>query len=112
MVCALRSDAIMRFASLGLVLVVLAGCLESAGSEQSGDDLTSVGGNEYVIDFDAFVDVTPGASDDIVKDAIHRQLKSALGALREKGIGVADRDAIRNLTNPTLTRTPFSVVRS
>ncbi len=102
----------MRIALLGLVLMVSAGCLELAGSEQSGNDLTSVGGNEYVIDFDAFVDVTPGASDDVVKAAIHRQLKSALGALREKGIGVADRDAIRNLANPALIRARFSVVRT
>ncbi|HTL35122.1 MAG TPA: hypothetical protein VL326_18465, partial [Kofleriaceae bacterium] len=43
-------------------------------------------------------------------DQIHRQLKSALGALREKGIGVSDRDAIRNLANPTLVRATFDVV--
>jgi hypothetical protein len=89
----------------------LAGCLDLAGSSSTGDDLTSVGGNEYVIDFDAFVDVAPGASDDVVKGAIHRQLKSALGALREQGIGVADRDAVRNLANPTLVRTRLAVVR-
>src|SRR6185369_11565620 len=68
------------------------------------------GGNEYVIDFDAYVDVPVGATDDAVKDQIHRQLKSALGALREQGIGVADRDAIRNLANPTLVRSTFDVV--
>lgn len=102
----------MRFASLSLVPLVLGGCLDFAGSDASDNDLTSVGGNEYVIDFDGFVDVTPGASDDVVKDAIHRQLKSALGALREQGIGVSDRDAIRNLANPTLVRSHFDVVRT
>ncbi|HEY5951623.1 MAG TPA: hypothetical protein VIV40_39285, partial [Kofleriaceae bacterium] len=102
----------MRIASLGLIPLVLAGCLDVAGSGSTDDDLTSVGGNEYVIDFDGFVDVAPGASDDVVKGEIHRQLKSALGALREQGIGVSDRDAIRNLENPTLVRSHFSVVRT
>lgn len=101
----------MRIASLTLLPVVLAGCLDVASSGSTDTDLTSVGGHEFVIDFDAFVDVAPGASDDVVKGAIHRQLKSALGALREQGIGVADRDAIRNLANPTLVRTHLTVVR-
>ena len=101
----------MRIASLGLLSVALAGCLDLAGSGSTGTDLTSVGGDEFVIDFDAFVDVAPGASDDAVKGAIHLQLKSALGALREQGIGVADRDAIRNLAHPDLVRTRLAVVR-
>lgn len=101
----------MKIAWLGLVAV--AGCVDFSGSTTSdGDDLTSNGGIENVIEFDAFVDVAPGASDDVVKGAIHRQLKSALGALREQGIGVADRDAVRNLANPTLVRTPFQILRS
>jgi hypothetical protein len=102
----------VRIASLGLIPLVLAGCLDFAGSSSTDDDLTSVGGNEFVIDWDGFVDVAPGANDDVVKGEIHRQLKSALGALREQGIGVADRDAIRNLANPMLVRTRFSVVRT
>ncbi len=102
----------MRFASLCLLPFVLAGCLDLAGSGSTDDDLTSVGGREFVIDWDGFVDVAPGASDDVVKGQIHRQLKSALGALREQGIGVADRDGIRNLANPALTRARFSVVRA
>lgn len=97
---------------LALLALLLAGCLDLAGSSSTDDELTSVGGNEFVIDFDAYVDVAPGASDDVVKGALHRQLKSALGALREQGIGVADRDAIRNLANPTLTRSRVEVVRA
>lgn len=96
----------MRFASLSLL--IFSACLVETDSTPT--DLTSVGGNEHVIDFDGFVDVQPGASDDVVKGVIHRQLKSALGALREQGIGVADRDAQRNLANPTLVRTPFAVM--
>jgi len=102
----------VRIASLSLLLIIVfAGCLDFAGSDATNDDLTSVGGNEFVIDWDGFVDVAPNASDDVVKGQIHRQLKSALGALREQGIGVSDRDGIRNLANPTLVRTHFSVVR-
>jgi len=99
----------VRLASLSLV-PLFAGCL-SFGAD-SGNDLTSVGGDEHIIDFDAYVDVAPDASDDVVKGEIHRQLKSALGALREQGIGVADRDAIRNLENPTLVRTRFAVMHT
>jgi hypothetical protein len=73
------------------------------------DDLTSVDGVEHVIDFDAFVDVAPGASDDAAKEAIHKQLKSALGALREQGIGIADRDAIRNLATIQLQRARMQI---
>jgi hypothetical protein len=98
----------LALASLGL-LPLFAACLDTSGSASEDTDLTSVAGDEYVIDYDAFVDVPVGASDDVVKSTIHRQLKSALGALREQGIGVADRDAIRNLENPTLVRQRVTV---
>ena len=74
------------------------------------DDLTSVEGVEHTIAFDGHVDVPAGAGDDVARAAIHRQLKSALGALRERGIGVADRDAQRNLAAATLPRIPLAVV--
>jgi hypothetical protein len=74
-----------------LILASLLAACTDPGTGAGSDDLTSVDGVEHTIDFDAFVDVPVGASDDAVKDAIHRELKSALGAMREKGIGVADR---------------------
>lgn len=90
-----------------------AGCIDfTQTATGDGDDLTSNQGVENVIELDAFVDVAPGAGDDVVKGAIWRQLKSALGALREQGIGVADRDAIRNLENPVLVRERRTVVRA
>jgi hypothetical protein len=92
---------------LALAPLLLAACLDPAGT--GADDLTSVDGAPYTIDFDAFVDVPAGASDAVVKDAIHRELKSALGALREQGIGLADRDAQRNLATMTLARTTMTV---
>src|SRR3954452_16730801 len=93
------------------VLPFLASCLEVAGSTDD-TDLTSNGGEEHVIEWDAFVDVAPGADDELVKTAIHRQLKSSLGALREQGIGLADRDGVRNLANPMLVRTRMAVVNA
>jgi hypothetical protein len=91
--------------TLGLAFLVSACAITGEGT--SPDDLTSVDGNQAIIDFDGFVDVAPGASDAVAKDAIHRELKSALGALREQGIGIADRDAQRNLATMALTREPM-----
>jgi hypothetical protein len=99
-----------RFACI-LVAASLLACTDPGDAGSEGDELTSVQGLEHTIDFDAFVDVPAGASDDAVRGAIHRQLKSALGALRERGIGVADRDAQRNLAAATLARTGLDVVQ-
>ena len=89
---------------------LLTGCIAPFDSSSDSDDLTSVDGAEYTIDFDGYVEVPAGASNDVARGAIHRQLKSALGALREKGIGVADRDAQRNLAAAQLPRTRVQVV--
>jgi len=91
---------VLSFVVVGLAVGACLGPSEG----QTPQDLTSVDGLEHTIDFDAFVDVAPGASDDVARGAIHRQLKSALGALREQGIGVADRDAQRNLASMQLQR--------
>ncbi len=80
------------------------------GEGSSGTDLTSVDGVQYTIDFDAFVDVTHGATDDTAKSAIHQQIKSALGALREVNIGIADRDAQRNIAGMALTRVVYGAI--
>jgi hypothetical protein len=97
-------------ATLPCLLALPAAACAILDDGAESDDLTSVQGLEHTIDFDAFVDVPAGASDDIVRGAVHRQLKSALGALRERGIGVADRDAQRNLATASLTRTGLDVV--
>ena len=101
----------MRIASLCLASLPLlaTACVAPTGSGSDPGDLTSVDGAPYTIDFDGFVDVAPGASDDVAKAAIHLQIKSALGALREQGIGIADRDAQRNLAADPLTRTTLQV---
>ena len=62
-----RTSHIARAVRLAYLSLLLSACALT-GQGSSPDDLTSVGGNEYVIDFDAFVDVAPGATDDVVKD--------------------------------------------
>ena len=94
----------LSFVLVGFGVVSNLGACLGPSESSSPDDLTSVDGVEHTIDFDAFVDVAPGTSDDVARGAIHRQLKSALGALREQGIGVADRDAQRNLATIQLVR--------
>jgi hypothetical protein len=102
----LPSGAAVRIAYL-LLPAALAGCFLTESA--SPNDLTSVDGAQYLIDFDSFVDVATGAADDVAKTAIHRQLKSALGALREQGIGIEDRDAQDNLATAQLARATVAI---
>ena len=95
---------------LALCLVGCVGPLDGRGG--SADDLTSVQGSEYTIDYDSFVYVPAGASDDYVRWQIQRQVKSSLGALRERGIGVLDRDAQRNLDPADGSRAPLTVIEA
>ncbi|MCA9676335.1 MAG: hypothetical protein KC464_14955 [Myxococcales bacterium] len=106
----MRTSHLLASLPLLLAPVVVAGCADPDGASANDDELTSVEGVEHTIDFDGFVDVTPGASDDAVKAAIHRELKSSLGALRERGVGVADRDGQRNLAAAELARQTLDVV--
>jgi hypothetical protein len=97
--------------TLPLLLLALAGCAgvgPTTGSQT--DELTSVGGTPKKIDWDAFVYVDPSANDDTIKWTIRRQVKSSLGALRERTIGIADRDARSNLDPAGWTREPLDVV--
>jgi hypothetical protein len=103
------NHARLSLISLISVTSALGACVAQGPDGTAPDDLTSVDGIEHVIDFDAFVDVAPGTPDGAAKDAIHRQLKSALGALREQGIGVADRDAVRTLAAIQLVRTRMTI---
>ncbi len=82
-----------------LVPAVLASACSSGPDGTSGDtgDLTSVGGVVRQLDWDAFVYVAPDADDASIARTIARQIKSALGALRERGVGIADREAQQNL---------------
>ncbi len=82
-----------------LLCLPLASCTAPQSDSGSAGDtpLTSVEGVEFSIDFESFVYVPAGADEGHVKWQIQRQVKSALGALREVGIGIMDRDAEANL---------------
>ena len=102
-----------RFVTLALCVSSFAvtGCLASLDDADPGTgELTSDEGSAYTIQYDSFVYVPAGAGDDEVRWQIQRQIKSSLGALREVGIGVLDRDAQRNLDPAGWTRTPLTVV--
>ncbi len=89
----------------------LAGCdLPIDDSRTSNDDLTSASGVEYVLEFDSFVYVAADADDGAIRWQIQRQVKSALGALREVEIGIQDRDATHNLDPADWVRRPLTVV--
>jgi hypothetical protein len=93
--------------------LALAACVGPLDDWRGGSDpITSVEGSEFTIDYDSFVYVPAGADDDHVRWQIQRQVKSSLGALREVGIGVLDRDAERNLDPSGWTRTPLTVVEA
>jgi hypothetical protein len=71
----------------------------------SGDpDLTSRNGRARKIEWDGFVYVTAGASDDVAQSAVRMQVKSFLGAGRGLEVELQDRDAQHNLDASTWTR--------
>jgi hypothetical protein len=72
-------------------------------------ELTSAAGVELVLEYESFVYVPAGAGDDAVRWEIQREIKSSLGALREVGIGIKDRDARSNLDPEGWIRTPLTV---
>lgn len=107
----------MRTLASGWLAMVLwvAGCsgavLKDGNSgRESGDDLTSVGGTTQQIDWDSFVYVATDADVATIQAVIARQVKSSLGALRELGIGIADRAAQHNLDPAGWTRDTLDVV--
>jgi hypothetical protein len=96
---------------LQLLALALPACGSvDAPSGQSGGDLTSVGGTAKTIEWDAFVYAEANNSDADIQRAIARQVKSSLGALREKSIGISDLNAEHNLDPAGWTREPLTVV--
>src|SRR5262245_56873061 len=75
----------------------LVGACDTTPTAGAGDDLTSVGGTPKTIDWDSFVYASPQDDDGVIGRAIARQVKSSLGALREKSIGISDLNAEHNL---------------
>jgi hypothetical protein len=102
----------MRRTPVFVALFFAAACAPPPPSApaSSTDDLTSVGGVAKRIEWDSFVYVPIGADDATIATAIRRQVKSSLGALRERTIGIADRDARTNLDPAGWVKEPLDVV--
>src|SRR5690349_2089035 len=94
---------------LNALLAVVAGC-NLGPSAAHDDELTSVGGTAKTIEWDAFVYVSPGDDDATIQRIIARQVKSALGSLREKNIGISDLNAQHNLDPAGWKREPLTLV--
>jgi hypothetical protein len=71
---------------------------DGAGSDEA---LTGTTGVERGIHFEGTVIVPESASDDAIRTAIARQVKSAIGALRDPRVSLNDRAARSNLNNWT-----------
>src|SRR3970282_80608 len=93
-----------------LLFRALAGCVDVLGGGSADDPLTSLEGDEFTIEWEGFVYVPRGADDGTVRWHIQRQIKSSLGALREAGIGIADRDAHEYLAALPIVRNPLVVM--
>jgi hypothetical protein len=91
-----------------------AGCTAPAskddGSESGGADLTGVTSAERGIHFQSYVYVPVDASDDAIRVAIARQVKTAIGALRLPKVSLNDRAAQSNLDASTWKRSVLNVV--
>ncbi|HTM19670.1 MAG TPA: hypothetical protein VL172_04155 [Kofleriaceae bacterium] len=99
-----------RLAFACLALTCASACVDDLDGRSAGDPLSSAEGVQFTIEWDGYVYVPRGADDGTVKWHMQRQIKSALGALREAGIGIADRDAQRFLGANPVARTPLTVV--
>ncbi len=94
----------MKLSRLGLGLALFFALTSSAAcsspqddDESAADDLTGTTSAERAIHFESQVYVAPDASDDQIKIAIARQVKTAIGALRMPKVSINDRGAQSNL---------------
>ena len=98
-------------ALLGVCGALALGCsAPSADEATSADDLTGVTSTERPIELTSYVYVDPSANDGVIKAAIARQIKTALGALRQPKVSLNDRGAQSNLDPSKWTRTTLDVV--
>ncbi len=95
-----------------LAVAFAAGCAIDARSDAASSDegLTGVTSAERGIHFQSYVYVPIDASDDAIKIAIARQVKTAIGALRTPKVSLDDRAAQSNVDPAKWTRRVVSVV--
>src|SRR5438128_2201384 len=88
-----------------LRIAAVAGCSTSSdGSEGADNDLTGTTSAERAIHFEGQVFVAPDANDDAIKTAIAREVKTAIGALRQPMVSINDRGAHANLDQTKWTK--------
>jgi hypothetical protein len=101
------------FAASFASLAALAACSSSdepiEQSASGSEDLTGTTSAERPIHFESQVYVAVGASDDVIKTAIARQVKTAIGALRLPKVSLNDRAAQSNLDPSRWTRRVLTV---
>jgi hypothetical protein len=104
----------MNRALLALSFAALAACSSSSSSddgdnESSDSDLTGTTSAERAIHFESQVYVAPDANDDAIRTAIARQVKTAIGALRQPKVSINDRGAQSNLDPSKWTKRVLTV---
>lgn len=83
----------------------------SAGTDDgTTDDLTGTSSAERGLHLQSYVYLPEGASDDDVRTAIARQIRTAIGALRAPKVALNDRGARSNLDPARWTRRTLDVV--
>src|SRR3954469_25800134 len=88
-----------------LCSAVIAGCSASDdGSDGSNSDLTGTTSAERAIHFEGQVFVAPDANDDAIRTAVAREVKTAIGALRQPMVSINDRAAHENLAQTKWTK--------
>src|SRR5260221_2128324 len=105
---ALRSS--LAVSLLAGALALACGVRPEADGSSADDRLTGVTASERGIHFQGYVHVAVDASDDDVKVAIARQVKTAIGALRTPKVSLNDRAAQSNLDPSTWTKNVLAVV--
>ena len=91
--------AILLSVCLAAMATLAGACSSTDGTdtENGSDDLTGTTSSERGIHFQSYVYVRDGASDDEIRTAIARQIRTAIGALRETKVALNDRGARSNL---------------
>jgi hypothetical protein len=74
------------------------------------EEITSASGLERRIEWDGYVYVGAGADVPTIQRVIQRQVKSAIGALRQPEIAIQDRDALSNIDPSGWTRENLTAI--
>lgn len=108
------SLGVARVAGLALAALVASSAMACSdappgeSADEASSDLTGTTSAERAIHFESQVFVADGASDDAIRIAIARQVKTAIGALRDPKVALNDRAAQSNLDPSKWTKRSLS----